>query len=98
MVAEFQRRRDLIVRGLNEIPGMQCLCPSGAFYVFPNIRAFGKSSSEFADRLLREAGVATLSGTAFGSYGEGYIRLSYANSLENLERAIQRIREFTAHL
>ncbi len=98
MVAEFRRRRDLIVRGLNEIPGLQCLCPSGAFYVFPNIRAFGKSSSEFADRLLMEAGVAALSGTAFGSYGEGYIRLSYANSLENLDRAIQRIREFTAHL
>jgi len=98
MVAEFRRRRDLIVRGLNEIPGLQCLCPSGAFYVFPNIRAFGKSSGEFADRLLKEAGVGALSGTAFGSYGEGYIRLSYANSLENLDRAIRRIRDFVANL
>lgn len=98
MVAEFRRRRDLIVGGLREIPGLHCICPSGAFYVFPNIRAFGMSSSEFADRLLREAGVAALSGTAFGSYGEGYIRLSYANSLDNLERAIRRIGEFIAHL
>jgi aspartate aminotransferase len=98
MVAEFRRRRDLIVRGLNEIQGIRCLCPSGAFYVFPNIQTFGMSSNEFADRLLREAGVATLSGTAFGAYGEGYIRLSYANSLENLGRALQRIQEFTARL
>ena len=98
MVAEFRRRRDLIVGGLREIPGLHCICPSGAFYVFPNIRDFGMSSSEFADRLLREAGVAALSGTAFGSYGEGYIRLSYANSLENLERAIRRIGEFIARL
>lgn len=98
MVAEFRRRRDLIVRGLQEISGIQCLCPSGAFYVFPNIRAFRMCSSEFADRLLKEAGVAALSGTAFGSYGEGYIRLSYANSQENLGRAIQRIREFTTRV
>ncbi|HEY8477206.1 MAG TPA: pyridoxal phosphate-dependent aminotransferase, partial [Chloroflexota bacterium] len=91
MVAEFARRRALMVDGLNAIPGIRCLPPQGAFYVFPNIQGLGLSSAEAADRLLEEAGVATLSGTAFGQHGEGYLRLSYANSRENLERALERI-------
>jgi aspartate aminotransferase len=88
MLAEFQRRRDAIVAGLNAIPGVSCLTPRGAFYAFPNISATGFRSDELADRLLDEAGVAVLAGTAFGSHGEGYLRLSYANSLANIERAI----------
>lgn len=91
MVAAFERRRDLIVAGLNEIPGITCRTPKGAFYVFPNISGTGMSSKEFADRLLTEHGVAALSGTAFGEHGEGYLRLSYANSEENLRRALVRI-------
>jgi aspartate aminotransferase len=98
MVEEFRRRRDFIVKGLNQIPGFRCLFPSGAFYVFPNIKSFGKKSNEFADYLLKEAGVAVLSGTSFGEFGEGYIRISYANSIENLGKAINRIREATAKL
>ena len=98
MVAEFRRRRDFIVRGLNEIPGIRCLCPSGAFYAFPNIQSFGKTSNELADYLLQEAGVAVLSGTSFGQYGEGYLRISYANSIENLGKAIDRIKEATRRL
>jgi aspartate aminotransferase len=92
MVAEFRRRRDVIVRGLNEIPGVTCRQPHGAFYVFPNITGTGRSSRELADMLLNEAGVATLAGTSFGAYGEGYIRLSYANSIANIERALERMR------
>ena len=91
MVAEFKRRRDLIVAGLNTIPGITCKLPHGAFYVFPNITEVGLTSSEVADLLLYEGGVATLAGTAFGRFGEGYIRLSYANSTENLEKALERI-------
>ena len=91
MVAEFRRRRDLVVDGLNAIPGISCRRPKGAFYAFPNIRATGLSSQELADALLEEAGVATLSGTAFGQYGEGYLRISYANSIPNLEQALARI-------
>ncbi|HEX8981364.1 MAG TPA: pyridoxal phosphate-dependent aminotransferase [Ktedonobacterales bacterium] len=91
MVAEFNRRRDLIVRGLNAIPGVTCRWPRGAFYVFPNITGTGLTSHEVADLLLYEGGVATLAGTSFGRFGEGYIRLSYANSTENLERALERI-------
>ena len=98
MVAEFRRRRDFIVRGLNEIPGIRCLCPSGAFYAFPNIQSFGKTSNELADYLLQEAGVAVLSGTSFGQHGEGYLRISYANSIENLGKALDRIKEATARL
>jgi aspartate/methionine/tyrosine aminotransferase len=98
MLAEFRIRRDAIVAGLNEIPGISCLSPHGAFYVFPNITGLGKSSREIADLLLTEAGVATLSGTAFGEYGEGYLRLSYANSLDNLNRAVERIAEFAREL
>jgi len=98
MVREFQKRRDVIVAGLNAIKGITCRLPKGAFYVFPNIRGTGKSSREFADRLLSEGGVAALSGTAFGEYGEGYIRLSYANSIPNIQKALQRIEQFVARL
>jgi aspartate/methionine/tyrosine aminotransferase len=92
MVAEFRRRRDLVVQGLNQIPGITCRLPHGAFYVFPNITGTGLNSREAADLFLYEAGVAVLAGTAFGEYGEGYIRLSYANSRENLQQALERIR------
>jgi aspartate aminotransferase len=95
MVAEFRRRRDAIVKGLNEVPGFSCAVPSGAFYAFPNITRTGLSSRELADMLLNEAGVACLSGTAFGSYGDGYLRFSYANSLENIEEALSRIRKLS---
>lgn len=91
MVAEFKRRRDEFIKGLNSIPGFRCAIPQGAFYAFPNITGTGKSSKELADELLYRAGVACLSGTAFGEYGEGYLRFSYANSLENLTDAIARI-------
>jgi aspartate aminotransferase len=92
MVAEFHRRRDAFVAGLNTVPGFRCVVPEGAFYAFPNITGTGLKAKELADRLLNEAGVACLSGTAFGEYGEGYLRFSYANSLENLNEAVQRIR------
>jgi len=93
MVAEFKARRDLIVDGLNEIPGFKCLRPKGAFYVFPNIKGTGKSSKELENLLLEKAGVAGLSGTSFGEYGEGYLRFSYANSQENIKKALERIKE-----
>ena len=96
MVAEFRSRRDVFADGLNSIPGIRCLKPLGAFYLFPNISGVGLPSEEFAGRLLNEAGVAALPGTAFGEYGEGYLRLSFANSLENLEEALERIRRFVA--
>ena len=92
MVAEFKRRRDLLVDGLNRLPGVRCARPGGAFYVFPNITATGRPSGEVAERILNEAGVALLSGTAFGAHGEGYLRLSYANSEANLRLAIERMR------
>jgi aspartate/methionine/tyrosine aminotransferase len=91
MVQEFRRRRDAFVAGLNTLPGFRCRVPEGAFYAFPNIEGTGFSSRELADRLLNEAGVACLSGTSFGEYGEGYLRFSYANSLENLMEAVRRI-------
>jgi aspartate/methionine/tyrosine aminotransferase len=91
MVAAFHRRRDLIVDGLNEIDGIRCLKPKGAFYAFPNISGTGMTSKEFADHLLNDHGVAALAGTSFGEYGEGFIRLSYANSEENLKKALDRI-------
>lgn len=97
-VEEFRRRRDVIVDGLNEIPGFSCLRPQGAFYVFPNIKKTGKTSNEMAEILLYEAGVASLSGTAFGQYGEGYLRLSYANSIENLQLALERIKKAVAKI
>jgi aspartate/methionine/tyrosine aminotransferase len=98
MVAEFKRRRDLIVDGLNQLPGVRCRRPRGAFYVFPNISALGRPSAEVADLLLREAGVAVLGGSAFGQYGEGYLRLSYASSTASIERALERMRPVLARL
>jgi aspartate/methionine/tyrosine aminotransferase len=92
MVAEFRARRDLVVDGLNAIPGISCLRPQGAFYVFPDISATGLSGAELADRLLHEAGVCVLAGTAFGHVGTGHIRISYATSRENLADALGRIR------
>ncbi len=89
MVREFQTRRDLIVNGLQELPGFRCARPAGAFYAFPNITATGFSSRELQNRLMEEAGVAVLAGTAFGAAGEGYLRFSYANSRENIRRALQ---------
>jgi aspartate/methionine/tyrosine aminotransferase len=92
MVAAFRERRDVIVAGLNQIPGFRCANPAGAFYVFPNIEGTGMASKELADYLLNEAGVAVLSGTSFGRYGEGYLRFSYANSIPNIQRALERIK------
>ena len=92
MVAEFRRRRDAMVDGLNAIPGFHCTVPAGAFYVFPNVRGTGIDSRTLADLLMNEAGVSCLSGTAFGEYGEGYLRLSYANSLANIEQALRQIK------
>jgi aspartate/methionine/tyrosine aminotransferase len=92
MVHEFRRRRDAIVDGLRAIPGFSCARPPGAFYVFPNITRTGYSSKVLADRLLEEGGVACLSGTAFGEFGEGHLRFSYANSMENIQEAVKRIR------
>jgi aspartate/methionine/tyrosine aminotransferase len=88
MLAEFRRRRDVIVGGLNAIPGVSCVLPDGAFYAFPNISETGVPASLLAERLLSEAGVASLAGTAFGSWGEGFLRLSYANSVANIEVAL----------
>ncbi|MEY4545019.1 MAG: hypothetical protein RL685_1214 [Pseudomonadota bacterium] len=94
--AVYQARRDRIVAGLNSLPGVSCVKPSGAFYAFPNVTGLGMSSLELARRLLNEAGVACLSGTDFGAQGEGYLRFSYAASLEAIDEAIQRIRGFLA--
>ncbi len=96
MVAEFKKRRDIIVNGLNRIPGISCPMPKGAFYAFPNIEGTGMTSREFADRLLDDYGVASLAGEAFGRYGNGCVRFSFANSAENLERALDRIERFVA--
>jgi aspartate aminotransferase len=94
MSAEFKRRRDVFVVGLNKIKGFSCRTPKGAFYTFPNITKTGWSSKKLADALLEQAGVACLSGTAFGDYGEGYLRFSVANSLENLNKALARIEDW----
>ncbi|MDW8040261.1 MAG: pyridoxal phosphate-dependent aminotransferase [Nitrososphaerota archaeon] len=91
MVAEFRKRREIIVEGLNKINGITCKKPKGAFYVFPNITGTGMGSKELSDYLLKEAGVAVLPGTSFGKYGEGYLRISFANSVENIKRALERI-------
>jgi aspartate aminotransferase len=96
MRSEFQRRRDAFVTGLNKIKGFSCRMPKGAFYVFPNIKQTGWASKKLADALLEEAGVACLSGTAFGDFGEGYLRFSVANSLENLNKALDQIGQWTA--
>jgi aspartate aminotransferase len=92
MMAEFRERRQLFIGMLNEIPGVKCRMPNGAFYAFPNITGTGYTSEDLATRLLNEAGVAALAGTAFGEYGEGYLRFSYANSRENLAEAARRMR------
>jgi aspartate/methionine/tyrosine aminotransferase len=94
MVAEFHARRDLVVDGLNAIPGFECRRPRGAFYVFPSIAGTGSDGATMADRLLHDAGVCVLAGTAFGGVGRDHIRISYANSRENLAEAIRRIEAF----
>ncbi len=91
MVSEFKQRRDAVVDGLNAIAGITCLKPAGAFYVFPNVTQIPLSCEALADYLLEEAGVALLAGTAFGKFGDGYLRISYANSLENIQEALERI-------
>ena len=98
MRKEFLKRRDVVVEGLRSIPGVTCPMPEGAFYAFPSIAGTGLSSGEFEARALKEAGVAVLSGSAFGGYGNGYVRLSYANSIENIEKAIERLTELVASL
>ena len=94
MVAEFKTRRDVIVNGLNKIPGINCPMPKGAFYVFPSVEGTGLTSSEFADRLLYDGGVACLAGESFGEYGNGCVRFSFANSMDNLRIALERIESF----
>ena len=97
MVAQFRKRRDVIVDGMNKIDGITCLKPEGAFYVFPNITGTGLTSDQFADLALYEAGVAALAGTAFGTNGEGYARFSYANSIENIQTALANIEKALAN-
>ena len=92
MVSEYQRRRNVIVNGLNNIPDFTCQKPQGAFYVFPNITGTGMGSTELANLILEKAGVALLPGNSFGEYGEGYLRLSYANSIENIQKGLERIK------
>jgi aspartate/methionine/tyrosine aminotransferase len=93
VVGEYKRRRDALVAGLNAIPGVSCRTPQGAFYAFPNVTAFKRTSDWLAEYLLDEAGVALLPGTSFGEYGEGYLRLCFANSLENIQKALERLAE-----
>lgn len=98
MMAEFKQRRDVFVEGLNAIPGLRCAMPRGAFYAFPNVSEVSGSSQEVADYFLQEGGVACLAGRDFGAYGEGYVRFSYANSLANLNKALERIATCVAKL
>jgi aspartate/methionine/tyrosine aminotransferase len=98
MIEEFRVRRQLVVDGLNEVPGFRCRMPAGAFYAFPNVAGTGVSGPELADRLLHEAGVCVLAGTAFGQAGRDHLRISYANSQPNLHRALERIRDVVAGL
>jgi aspartate aminotransferase len=98
MVAEFAARRDLIVAGLNTLPGVTCRTPKGAFYVFPNVSGTPVSAEVLATRLLEEADVAVLAGTAFGAEGADHLRLSYANSQANLRRALERVEQFLRRL
>ena len=93
MMVAFNKRRTLIVDALNSLPGVRCTDAAGAFYAFPNIEGTGLTSRQAQDRFLNDANVATVSGTSFGAWGEGYVRFSYANSAENIERAIDRIRK-----
>jgi aspartate aminotransferase len=94
MRAEFDRRRKAVIEGLNRLPGVSAVAPKGAFYAFPNVSKTGWKAKPLASALLEEAGVATVGGPDFGVHGEGYLRLSYANSLENIERAVERMRTF----
>ena len=96
MVAEFERRRKIVVEELNKLPGVSCITPKGAFYAFPNIAKTGFKAKVLASKLLEESGVATIGGPDFGVHGEGYLRLSYANSAENIRRAIARMADFLA--
>ena len=96
MAAEFRKRRDFIVKGLSEIPGFRCKPPLGAFYAFPNIEGTGIDCEVLAHRLLEEKGVACLAGTCFGKYGNGFLRFSYANSVENIAKALERIKELVS--
>ncbi len=96
MVAEFDKRRKVVVDGLNRLPGMSCATPKGAFYAFPNIKRTGWKAKALASALLEESGVALIGGPDFGVLGEGYVRVSYANSTENILRALDRIGEFLA--
>ena len=93
MVAEFAKRRDFVISALNDIPKVTCLKPQGAFYAFPNIKEYNKSSEELASYILQDAGVALLPGTAFGKYGEGYLRISYSTSMKNLEEGLRRMKD-----
>ena len=94
MMKAFDRRRKVVVEGLNDLPGISCITPKGAFYAFPNVKNTGWKAKALASALLEESGVAIIGGPDFGILGEGYIRLSYANSEENIERALQRMRDF----
>lgn len=98
MVAEFRTRRQVVVDGLNAIPGISCVAPSGAFYAFPNVTQLGIGAKQLEERLLAEAGVACLSGTSFGQYGEGFLRLSYANSVDNLRKALAALADTVSRL
>ncbi|MBT9165168.1 MAG: Aspartate aminotransferase [candidate division WS2 bacterium] len=98
MVEEFAIRREHFVKALNDIPGVKCVAPQGAFYVFPSFRGYNISSQELATRLLNEAGVAGLTGTAFGIYGQGHLRFSFANSLDNIKIAVEKIGDFLKNL
>jgi aspartate/methionine/tyrosine aminotransferase len=98
MVAEFKKRREVIVSGLNSIEGITCKKPRGAFYVFPNITGTGMDCRKLSDYLLNSAGVAVLPGTSFGQYGEGYLRMSFANSIENIKKALNRTSETLKNL
>lgn len=98
MVEKFRKRRDFIVEGLNKVPGFSCRLPKGAFYAFPNVKGVGMDSQKLEEYLLHEAGVAILSGTAFGEYGAGYLRVSYANSIDNIGLGLERIKEALAKL
>jgi aspartate aminotransferase len=91
MVREFRSRRDVIMDGLNRIPGVTCTVPAGAFYAFPNVSSFGAPAADVADHLLDAAGVACLAGTAFGRHGEGHLRMSYATSVENIRDALEAV-------
>jgi len=98
VVAEYKRRRDVLVEGLNAIPGISCRTPQGAFYAFPNVSSFGRGCDWLAEYILEEAGVAVLPGTSFGKYGEGYLRICFANSMENIRAALERMAEVLGRL